>query len=199
VPTSEMKEAAPELAGPDAHAVNDRISRPTLGKTAGAKRQARVAQAFSQIVAVLMRDPAYRNLTLADLEELVLPPLMAGQYRVAHATTHPTSDKEPQTGLLFPVALALWARVSPAVDARLSENLREPLRLRPAEWVSGDIAWLVVVAGHPRAVPEFLKQLTQREFKGKKVKMRLRETDGKVSMSARTGHHGKAPPDPGSF
>ena len=38
----------------------------------------------------------------------------------------------------------------------------------------------MAAAGHPRAVPEFLKQLQENEFKGKQVKMRLRGSDGKA-------------------
>jgi hemolysin-activating ACP:hemolysin acyltransferase len=98
---------------------------------------------------------------------------MAGQFRVAHAATPGDAHKEPQAGRLAPVALALWARVSSVVDKRLSSNLDKAMSLRPAEWVSGDIPWLMVVAGNPRAVPGFLKQLTDREFSGLQVKMRL--------------------------
>ena len=42
-----------------------------------------MAQTFAQIVAVLMRDANFRNLRLTDLEWLVLPPVMAGQFRLA--------------------------------------------------------------------------------------------------------------------
>jgi hypothetical protein len=33
------------------------------------------------------------------------------------------------------------------VDKRLSENLTAPIRLRPDEWKSGDILWLVDAIG----------------------------------------------------
>jgi hemolysin-activating ACP:hemolysin acyltransferase len=77
-----------------------------------------------------------------------------------------------------PAAVALWARVSPEVDRALSENLDKGVRLSPGAWTSGDILWLIAVGGHPRAVPAFLKQLREHEFKGKPVKMRLRMADG---------------------
>ena len=148
-------------------------------------RQARMAQTFAQIVAVLMRDPGYKNLRLADLEWLVLPPVMAGQFRLAHATRQPATkqpdaSKAQQGGTFVPVAVALWARVSPHVDKGLSGHLDKEVRLRPSEWTSGDNMWLMAAAGHPRAVPEFLKQLQENEFKGKQVKMRLRGPDGKM-------------------
>jgi cytolysin-activating lysine-acyltransferase len=155
----------------------------TAAKTRPAEsRQARMAQSFSQIVAVLMRDPNFKNLKLADLEWLVIPAVMSGQFELAHARTQPGPDKDKAKdgGIFVPVAVALWAHVSPAVDKTLSENLDKPLQLRPNQWVSGDIAWLVAAAGDQRAVPTFLKQLGEKKFKGKPVKLRARGPDGSV-------------------
>ena len=140
-------------------------------------RQVRFAQAFAQIVAVLMRDPNFRKMRLADLEWLVLPPVMAGQFRLAQAPSpvgRVTGKDGQEGGVLVPVAVALWARVSDAVDKTLSENLDEPVRLRPNEWASGDNIWLMAVAGDQRAVPKFLEQLAKTELEGQRVKMRLR-------------------------
>jgi cytolysin-activating lysine-acyltransferase len=141
-------------------------------------RQVRFAQAFAQIVAVLMRDPNFRKMRLADLEWLVLPPVMAGQFRLAQAPSPvgrvKGEDGSQQGGVLVPVAVALWARVSDAVDKTLSENLDEPVRLGPADWASGDNIWLMAVAGDQRAVPKFLEQLAKTELEGQRVKMRLR-------------------------
>jgi cytolysin-activating lysine-acyltransferase len=127
-----------------------------------------------------MRDPGYKNLRLADLEGLVLPAVMTGQFRLAHATRQPNAGKKQQGDTFVPVAVALWASVSPHVDKGLSGHLDKEVRLRPNEWASGDNMWLMAVAGHPRAVPEFLKQLLETEFKGRQVKMRLRGPDGKM-------------------
>jgi hemolysin-activating ACP:hemolysin acyltransferase len=149
-------------------------------------RQARFAQSFSQIIAVLMRDQNFKNMRLADLEWLVLPPVMAGQFRLAHMPAPPRPGQPPppkaadKTSLLVPVAVALWARVSPQVDKGLSENLDKPVRLRVNQWASGNIAWLMAVAGERRAIPKFLEQLKEAEFKGQEVKMRANAGDGTV-------------------
>ena len=143
-----------------------------------------MAQTFAQIVAVLMRDPNFRNMRLADLEWLVLPPVMAGQFRLAQAPSPQGRVKGQEGGVLVPVAVALWARVSPDIDKGLSENLDKQIRLRPNEWASGDILWLMAAGGDQRAVPHFLKQLAETEFKGQHVKMRLRGPDGKVVVKA---------------
>ena len=148
-------------------------------------RQTRFAQSFAQIVAVLMRDANFRNMRLSDLEWLVLPPVMAGQFRLAQAPSPHGRGKakaggQEEGGVLVPVAVALWARVSDAIDKGLSENLDKPVRLRAGDWASGDHVWLMAVAGDKNAVPKFLEQLAQTQFKGQRVKMRLRGPDNKV-------------------
>jgi hemolysin-activating ACP:hemolysin acyltransferase len=145
-------------------------------------RHARMAQSFSQVVAVLMRDANFRNLRLADLEWLVLPAIMSGQFKLGHARAQPGADKSKDGGTFVPAAVAMWARVSPAIDKAMSENLDKPVRLKANQWMSGDIPWLIAVAGDQRIIPTFLKQLSEQEFKGKHVKMRARTPDGGVSL-----------------
>ena len=176
-----MNKSAP---GPDANGASTPKGEAAKAARAAVRprdaRQARMAQTFAQIVAVLMRDPNFRNLRLADLEWLVLPPVMAGQFRLGHAARPAGTGTAQQGGISVPVAVALWARVSPQLDKGLAENLDKQVRLRPNEWASGDNLWLIAAAGDPRAVPPFLKQLAQTEFKDKRMKMRLRGPDGNV-------------------
>src|SRR5215470_16797533 len=135
----------------------------------------RQSVAFAQIVSVLMRSPRYRHYTLGDLEWLVVPALATGQWRVVGA-------QSKQNGVSIPVAVALWAMVSAEVDKKLSENLHVPIRLRPDEWRSGDILWLVDAVGDPRAVPQVLKQLLETSFKGREAKVRAAGEDGKITV-----------------
>jgi cytolysin-activating lysine-acyltransferase len=170
------KPAAPDANGsakplPAAKATHPRDSR-----------QARMAQSFSQVVAVLMRDPNFRNMRLAELEWLVLPAVMSGQFKLAHARVQPGTGKADRSGVLVPMAVALWARVSPSVDKTLSENLDKPVQIKATEWASGDIPWLIAVAGNPNSVPAFLKQLAEHDFKGQQVKMRTRTKDNGVAV-----------------
>jgi cytolysin-activating lysine-acyltransferase len=137
-----------------------------------AVQKAQFAQMFSQAVGVLMRDAQHRNLPIRDLEFLLLPPLMAGQCVVGHA-------KLADDGALLPVALALWARVSPSVDKRLQDSVDRPVPLKPNEWTSGNIIWLVTLAGSPRALSDLVKQLCQKDLKGQVVKMLVADTSGK--------------------
>ena len=147
-------------------------------------RQARFARSFAHIVAVLMRDANFRKMRLSDLEWLVLPPVMAGQFSLAQAPSPLGRAKGAEGGVLVPVAVALWARVSASIDKALSENLDKPVRLKSGDWASGDNVWLMAVAGDQRAVPKFLEQLAKTEFKGQRVKMRLRDADNKVVLKS---------------
>ncbi len=116
---------------------NGENSTPAAGETLAPERprdarQIRIAQAFSQVVAVLMRDPTFRQMRLADLEWLILPPVMAGQFRLAQVPAPPRRGGAQEGGTLIPVAVALWARVSDAIDKSLSGNLDKAARLRRA-------------------------------------------------------------------
>jgi hemolysin-activating ACP:hemolysin acyltransferase len=171
---------AAAVAETPAPASADVGKQPAGESTAGteeAQRRAvaaiRQSLAFTQIITVLMRSPRHRHYALGDLEWLVIPPLVAGQCSVAEA-------KSKQSGVSIPVAVALWANVSPEVDKKLSENLHVPIRLRPDEWRSGDILWLVDAVGDPRVVPQLIKQLLETTFKGREAKMRAAGENGKV-------------------
>jgi len=166
--------AAP--AGPGGDAAGSAKAGADTAATQEAQRRAAIAirqsVAFAQIISVLMRSPHYKHYTLSDLEWLVLPPLMTGQFSVVEASAE-------QNGPRFPAAVVLWASVSPEVDKRLSENLTAPMRLRPDEWRSGEILWLVDAVGDSRVVPEVLKRLQQSVFKERQLKLRGRGQDGK--------------------
>ena len=180
-----------------------RDARPSLRPREA--RQTRFAQGFARVVAVLMRDPNFRTMPIADLEWLVLPAVMSGQFRVAEAPASllgreqrpdKGSDKaraQAQAreqakeqameqgkaqaaagGILVPVAVALWARVSKEIDAALAGNLDQPVRLKPNQWASGDNVWLVAVAGDRRALPKLIDGLAQGELKGQRIRMRVR-------------------------
>jgi hemolysin-activating ACP:hemolysin acyltransferase len=154
----------------------------------------RNALAFTQIVGVLMRSPHYKQYTLDDLEWLVIPPLLAGQFRIGEAT--------PKEGLTLPVAVVLWARVTAEVDKRLMEADTLAFRLKPEEWTSGDILWLVHAAGETRFVRHVVDQLMKTTFKGREVKVLGRTQDGKpkvhILKAEESGLETSAPPAGGS-
>ena len=162
----------PAAPASEANAAAGPISEEARRRAAAAVRH---SLAFAQIVSILMHSPRYRHYTLGDLEWLVLPPLLTGQCSVAEA-------KSKDNGAPVPVAVALWASVSPEVDQRLTETLNTPIRLRPDEWRSGDILWLIDAVGDRRVVPGLLKQLADNTLKGREIKVRGRGEGGKVEV-----------------
>ena len=104
--------------------------------------RAQIRETFGKAVMAIMMLPRYRNQTLADLQHLVLEPLMRDRVAVAY----------PSGGKAGPLAdmagLAIWASVNEDADARIREQIREgtfPIRLKADDWNSGDINWLLDV------------------------------------------------------
>lgn len=147
-------------------------SVPTNGQRRANANASKLGLSFTHTIAAMMRDAQYRNLRISELEWLVMPPLLVGQCRFAHTSA-------TERGPFVPTAVALWASVSASVDKRLSENLDRSPKLSAAEWTSGNIKWLIAVAGDKRVLPKFLQQLKQSDFKGQTVKIRTRDSTGK--------------------
>lgn len=121
---------------------NGRLSEETKRKLAGAKTALQAT--FGQVVLAMSSVPRYRNQMISDLSHLVIDPLIND--RIAIATPK-------EAGGLETPAIAVWASVSPEVDARISEQTKAgafPTRLKPEDWKSGDIVWLLDVIAPTR-------------------------------------------------
>jgi hemolysin-activating ACP:hemolysin acyltransferase len=153
---------SPDESPPIAHA------QPAAVKARAGRDAAtlRYAWAFTQVVGVLMRSPHYRRYALSDLEWLVIPPLLAGQFRIGEAK----ADKNQRA--VMPVAAVLWASVSSEVDKKLMESGEASLQLKPEEWKSGDILWIMHAAGETRFVRQVVDELMKTTLKGRQVKLR---------------------------
>lgn len=134
-----------------------------------------VAAAFGEIVSLLMRTPNYKHLMLSDLEWFVVPAVASGQFSLAEA-------QSKSSGITQPMGVVLWARVSPEVDQRLHENLDQPIKLKPGDWTSGDILWLVEAAGESRVIEALVKRMRETIWAGRTVRLRARGPDGKAAI-----------------
>ncbi|KZD21172.1 toxin-activating lysine-acyltransferase [Tardiphaga robiniae] len=166
-PGANSSDEAPQIGSAQPTAVMARASRDAA--------TLRNAWAFTQVVGVLMHSPHYSRYTLSDLEWLVIPPLLAGQFRIGEAK----ADKNQRT--VMPVAVALWASVSSEVDKRLMES-EEVLQMKPEEWKSGDILWILHTAGETRFVRQVVDELTKTTLKGRQVKVRAYDPAGKSKI-----------------
>jgi|SRR5262245_52717103 cytolysin-activating lysine-acyltransferase len=176
-PSNGAGEAASKpVAAPKATTGKEAPRQPSVDPQQAQAASARLLFRLGEIVSVLMRSPQFRAVPLGEIQALVLPPLMSGQYLVAEA-------RSKSRGFITPVAVALWAKVSKEVDKRLSENLNTPIKLAPNEWKSGDIPWLIALTGNAQAIAPMLKKFQETTLKGQPLKMRSRAKDGKTVVS----------------
>jgi hemolysin-activating ACP:hemolysin acyltransferase len=133
----------------------------------------RVLLTIGEIVSVFMRTKTHRQWSLAAAEQLIVPAIVTGQYAVAHG-------RSKESGVSSPVAVVIWASVSAEVDKKLAGAGSSPVSLQPKEWKGGDNLWLLEAVGDTRAIASLVKQLQERTWKGRPVKMRSRGADGKV-------------------
>jgi hemolysin-activating ACP:hemolysin acyltransferase len=131
-----------------------------------------LSSAFGDIVTLLMRSESERGRTLADLEWMVVPAMQTGQFAVAEAQAQ-------DTGIVAPMGVVLWAMVSDSVDQRLAAQLDQPMDLKPGEWKSGDIPWIVAAFGEPKIINKLFEQLSKTVFTKVPAKLRARDKDGK--------------------
>lgn len=134
----------------------------------------RMAAALGEVVSVLMQSPRFNRLPLADLAWLVMPPLAAGQFVIADA-------QQKSVGFTVPVGVVLWATVSAEVDQRLSA-FEQPMRLKPEDWKSGDILWIMIAEGDQRVLSGLVQRLRQSVLKGRPIKVRAQGADGKLQV-----------------
>lgn len=146
-------------------------STPNQAALAGIK----FTSTFGQIVLVLMRTRQHRHSFLGDLEWLVMPAVTNSQFMLAE-------HRDGSTGLAMPLATVLWAQVSEEVDARLSANPDQRVRLKPEEWTSGTIPWLIEAVGETRAVGTLLRRLIDERFPATGVKAIGRSPDGTAKV-----------------
>lgn len=130
------------ISAEPANSVNGQISEETKKKLAGAK--AALQSTFGQVVLAMSSVPRYRSQMISDLSHLVIDPLIND--RVAIATPKSANGIEPP-------AIAIWATASSEVDARIVEQTKAgvfPIRLKPEDWKSGEIVWLLDVIAPTR-------------------------------------------------
>jgi len=102
-------------------------------------------------------------LFMGDMDWAIIPAVATGQFRVW--------SRGP-----IPVGYASWALVSEEVDQRIGETQNS--KLRPAEWKSSDIIWLMDVLAPFGGAEQMLQELRTQTLKGKKIKTLQPAPDG---------------------
>jgi cytolysin-activating lysine-acyltransferase len=113
--------------------------------------RSKIQVSIGQTLLAIMDLPRYRHISLADFSHLVVNPLLRNRVAIAHksVTENGTTKVDEETI----AGIAIWASVSPAVDAKIVEQTKAgvfPLRLAPEDWTSGDLPWLLDVIAADR-------------------------------------------------
>jgi hemolysin-activating ACP:hemolysin acyltransferase len=121
-----------------------------------AEIRSRIETSVGQIVLMLMQAPRYRHHSLADLNHLIIEPLLRDRIAIAFAKT----DEADTSANRPPEGVAIWASVDDATEAKIHEQINAgvfPVRLASDEWVSGEALWLLdVIASNQKAATAVL-------------------------------------------
>lgn len=99
------------------------------------------------------RDPLRKFTFMADIDWVLLPPVILDQCRL-----YTKND--------IPFAFFTWAKVNDAVDQRLRSGV---LRIAPHEWQSGEHLWLIDVITPFGQQEEMMTELRKAQFAGLKI------------------------------
>ena len=160
-------ETAERAAASDRAAAAIAQQLPVLDKRhVGAAMSKLISASIGDICVVMSKAPAYKFHTLADIEWLVLPAVLAGQFYIA-------SFASEERGHQAPGGVVTWAKVSADVDQRLSNEGSSKRRLKPEEWTSGEHTWLIDVIGPPAVIDHALRQLASSDLGRNPIKLAL--------------------------
>jgi hemolysin-activating ACP:hemolysin acyltransferase len=123
-----------------------------------ASLRSHVRESFGKVVMAMMMMPRYRHQTLADLQHLVLEPLIRDRIAIAQrGGDNPAAEDI--------AGVAIWASLSDEAEGRLREQIASgawPVRLRPEDWASGGANWLIdVIAPDQRGVASVIANFRQ--------------------------------------
>ena len=122
--------------------------------------RAQVRESFGKVVMAMMMLPRYRHQSLADLQHLVLEPLMRDRIAIAYP-----GGQKGEDPLADAAGMAMWASVSDEVDAKIVEQVKAgtfPVRLKADEWTSGETHWLFdIIAPDPKSATAVVANFRQ--------------------------------------
>jgi cytolysin-activating lysine-acyltransferase len=129
--------------------------------------RSKIQMSIGQTILAIMDLPRYKHMTVGDLSHLIVNPLLRNRVAIAHKSVMENGvakvDEETIAGI------AIWATVSDAVDAKISEQIKAgvfPIRLAPEEWTSGELPWLLdVIAADRKQATAVLANFRQLSLK----------------------------------
>lgn len=136
----------------------------------GEAQKPTVAHMLGEVTWVLSQSRFHKHFALGDLEWMVMPPILANQFRVFH------QEK-------VPLGFAIWAYLSEEAEARVRSQAESGVgaRLKPDDWKSGDRLWLIemVTLDGPerdKLAAAMLADLAKGAFAGRSFKFHAADT-----------------------
>ncbi len=110
-----------------------------------------MAGVLGEVVWLMHKSPSHRQVLIAELDWLVMQPILLNQYRIYH--------KEGK-----PVGVVFWASVDDDTAQRLGQG---KAKLRNHEWKSGSNYWIVDVLAPFGNAQYFVDEMANSLFSGK--------------------------------
>ncbi|RKF16828.1 toxin-activating lysine-acyltransferase [Roseovarius spongiae] len=114
-----------------------------------ARHREGIRAGLAEILPLLMLVKRYRHLSLADMEWLVVSPMLQNRIALARLTSEEEGARPALRGFAF------WASLDAEAEAKVKEQIAAqvfPIRLRADEWRSGERVWLLDVVAETREI-----------------------------------------------
>lgn len=111
---------------------------------------------------LMLSSPGHKHLFVTDFEWLVVPPILAKQFRLYRRDN-------------VPIGFVSWARVSEEVEMRI---INGSVKLSPKEWTGGDRLWIIDVIAPFGGVEDIMADLNK-AFEGQTVKYIQADENGR--------------------
>jgi cytolysin-activating lysine-acyltransferase len=152
-------------------------AQPTHGAAPAPAATPTVSAVFGEIAWLMTQSTLHKSMFLSDLEWLVMPPLMLGQFRLFHGPD-PLQPKNQR-----PIGCIFWALATPEVTERLATGIT---RMRPTDWRptglgghgddaarnSDAVVWIVDCLAPFGGTDQMIQDFKEKVFPGREVKWR---------------------------
>ncbi|MBI4967808.1 MAG: toxin-activating lysine-acyltransferase [Rhodospirillales bacterium] len=129
------------------------------------------SELLGDIAWLMTQSVAHKHLFISDIEWLVMPPILTRQFRLVRQGAQP-------------VAYVSWAMLNAKLEARFVAG---NTRLRPADWKSGDRAWIVDIVSPFGPSDQLLTRIKAELFPMQPLRVLRRAPDGSGFLAAEIG------------
>jgi len=112
---------------------------------------------------LMLSSPGHKHLFVTDFEWLVVPPILAKQFRLYRRDN-------------VPIGFVSWARLDDEAETRI---INGSVKLSPNEWTGGDKFWIIDVIAPFGGVDDMMKDLKESVFKDETVKYIQADENGR--------------------